>query len=566
MGWMLIMLGASLAGGELVVASRPAGNPHQTRSVVMAKHGMVATSHPLAVEAGLSILRAGGNAVDAAIAANAALGVVEPMSCGLGGDLFAIVWENKSQKLYGLNASGRSPYAATREYFLQKGMNSIPGSGPLSWSVPGCVDGWNELHQRFGSKSLEEILAPAIGYGEEGFPLVELIGAFWQVSAPNLARLPDVKKTFLPDGKLPRVGQTLRNPYQAATLRMIAKEGRDAFYRGPIAQQIVDYSQKVGGLFTIKDFEDHHSDWVAPVSTNYRGYDIWELPPNGQGIAVLTMLNILEKYDIRAMGPHSPEFLHLFVEAKKLAYEDRARWYADPDFAKDVSIARLISKEYADQRRALIDPQKGAMSYEPGDARLKQGDTVYLTVVDRDRNVVSLIESNFAGWGSGHVPGDLGFPLQNRGSLFTLEEGHPNVVAPHKRPFHTIIPAMATKNGKPWLSFGVMGGDMQPQGHVQVLLNIIDHQMNIQLAGEAIRCRHDGSSTPTGGRMTDGGEVLLEAGLPETTLQHLRDKGHRVRLGNPSEFGGYQAILIDEENGMLQGASEHRKDGAAAGY
>ncbi|MBY0586566.1 gamma-glutamyltransferase [bacterium] len=566
MGWMLIMLGASLAGGELVVASRPAGNPHQTRSVVMAKHGMVATSHPLAVEAGLSILRAGGNAVDAAIAANAALGVVEPMSCGLGGDLFAIVWENKSQKLYGLNASGRSPYAATREYFLQKGMNSIPGSGPLSWSVPGCVDGWNELHQRFGSKSLEEILAPAIGYGEEGFPLVELIGAFWQVSAPNLARLPDVKKTFLPDGKLPRVGQTLRNPYQAATLRMIAKEGRDAFYRGPIAQQIVDYSQKVGGLFTIKDFEDHHSDWVAPVSTNYRGYDIWELPPNGQGIAVLTMLNILEKYDIRAMGPHSPEFLHLFVEAKKLAYEDRARWYADPDFAKDVSIARLISKEYADQRRALIDPQKGAMSYEPGDARLKQGDTVYLTVVDRDRNVVSLIESNFAGWGSGHVPGDLGFPLQNRGSLFTLEEGHPNVVAPHKRPFHTIIPAMATKNGKPWLSFGVMGGDMQPQGHVQVLLNIIDHQMNIQLAGEAIRCRHDGSSTPTGGRMTDGGEVLLEAGLPETTLKHLRDKGHRVRLGNPSEFGGYQAILIDEENGMLQGASEHRKDGAAAGY
>jgi gamma-glutamyltranspeptidase/glutathione hydrolase len=566
MGWVLIMLGVSLAAEDVRVAGRPAGHPHQTRSVVMAKQGMVATSHPLAVEAGLSILRQGGNAIDAAIAANAALGVVEPMSCGLGGDLFAIVWDAKSQKLYGLNASGRSPHAATREYFVTKGMTQVPGTGPLSWSVPGCVDGWETLRSRFGTKPLSEILGPAIDLAEDGFPLVELIGAFWQVSAPSLSRVADTKMTFLPDGRIPRVGQTIRNPYQAATLRLIAKEGRDAFYKGSIARRIVDYSQKVGGLFSLKDFEDHHSDWIDPVSTNYRGYDIWELPPNGQGIAVLTMLNILEKYDVRGMGPHSPEFLHLFVEAKKLAYEDRARWYADPAFSKDISIARLISKEYADQRRALIDPKKSAAEYEPGDARLKHGDTVYLTVVDKDRNVVSLIESNFAGWGSGHVPGDLGFPLQNRGSLFTMEEGHPNVIAPHKRPFHTIIPAMATKNGKPWLTFGVMGGDMQPQGHVQVLINIIDHQMNVQLAGEAIRCRHDGSSSPTGGRMTDGGEVLLEAGLPEATLESLRHKGHRVRLGNPSEFGGYQAILIDEENGVLHGASEHRKDGCAAGY
>jgi gamma-glutamyltranspeptidase/glutathione hydrolase len=563
---MGLMIGISLATGEVVVAERPAGNPRQTRSVVMAKHGMVATSHPLAVEAGLSILRQGGNAIDAAIATNAALGVVEPMSCGLGGDLFAIVWDSKSKRLYGLNASGRSPYAATREFFLRQEMKNIPGSGPLSWSVPGCVDGWEMLRARFGSKSFEEILAPAINYAEEGFPLVELIGAFWQVSVPSLAKLPDTKRTFLPDGKMPRVGQTMRNPYQAATLKLIAAEGRDAYYRGSIARRIVDYSQKAGGLFTMKDFEDHQGEWVEPVSTNYRGYDVWELPPNGQGIAVLQILNILEAYDVAKMGPHSPEFLHLFVEAKKLAYEDRARWYADPAFVKDVSIQRLISKEYAAGRRKLINPNVAGREYEPGDAKLKQSETVYLTVVDKDRNVVSFIESNFAAWGSGHVPGDLGFPLQNRGSLFTLEEGHPNVIEPHKRPFHTIIPAMVTKDGKPWLSFGVMGGDMQPQGHVQVLINAIDHQMNIQLAGEAVRCRHDGSSSPTGGQMTDGGEVILEAGLPDSTIDSLKNKGHQVRIGRSSEFGGYQAILIDYENGMLHGASEHRKDGCAAGY
>ncbi len=365
MGWMLVMAGISLTCGEVAVAERPAGNPRQTRSVVMAKHGMVATSHPLAAEAGLSILRQGGNAIDAAIATNAALGVVEPMSCGLGGDLFAIVWDAKTEKLYGLNASGRSPYAATREFFLRQGMNNIPGSGPLSWSVPGCVDGWEMLRARFGSKSFKEILAPAINYAEEGFPLVELIGAFWQVSVPSLAKLPDTRRTFLPDGKMPRVGQTMRNPFQAATLKLIASEGSGAFYRGSIARRIVDYSQRAGGLFTMKDFEDHQGEWVEPVSTNYRGYDVWELPPNGQGIAVLQMLNILEAYDVAKMGPHSPEFLHLFVEAKKLAYEDRARWYADPAFAKDVSIDRMISKEYAADRRKLINRRRPPSSMSP---------------------------------------------------------------------------------------------------------------------------------------------------------------------------------------------------------
>ena len=556
----------SLAATMGQVADRPAGNPEQGRSVVMAKNGMVATSHPLAAEAGIEILQKGGNAIDAAIAVNAVLGVVEPMSCGMGGDLFAIVWDAKTQKLYGLNASGRSPYKTSRQFFLDKGLKEIPGSGPLSWSVPGCVDGWQQLRDRFGSKSMEEILAPAIRHADEGFPILELIGTFWQMSLPLLSRTPEAAQTYLIGKKAPRIGQLMHNKYIAETMRAVATGGRDAFYRGPIAKEIVAYSDRVGGLFTLRDFEEHTSTWVEPVSTNYRGYDVWELPPNGQGIAVLEMLNILEGYDIKKMGHNSPEFIHLFIEAKKLAYEDRARFYADTDFNKDLPIAKLISKEYGEGRRKLIDPNKAANSYPAGDITRGHGDTVYLTVVDKDHNAVSFIESNFAGWGSGHVPGNLGFMLQNRGSLFTLEEGHPNQLEPHKRPFHTIIPAMVTKDGKPWLSFGVMGGDMQPQGQVQVLINIIDHGMNIQLAGEMSRARHGGSSDPTGGTMTDGGEVAVENGIPKETVEALRKMGHRVKYGNSSDFGGYQAILIDEENNLLHGASERRKDGSAIGY
>lgn len=548
------------------VAERPAGYPHQGRSVVMGKNGMVATSHPLAAQAGIEILQKGGNAIDAAIAANAVIGLVEPMSCGIGGDLFVIVWDAKTKKLYGLNASGRSPYKMNRQIILDKGLKDVPGSGPLSWSVPGCVDGWQKLHDRFGTMPFEQTLAPAIRHADEGFPIVELIGTFWQASLPLLSRTPEAAQTYLVGKKAPRIGELMHNKYLAETLRNIAAGGRDAFYRGPIAKEIVAYSDKVGGLFTLRDFEEHTSTWVDPVSTTYRGYDVWELPPNGQGIAVLEMLNVLEGYDLKKMGHNSPEFIHLFIEAKKLAYEDRAKFYADPDFNKDLPIKRLISKEYGESRRKLIDPSKAGLSYPSGDLARGHGDTIYLTVVDKDHNAVSFIQSNFAGWGSGHVPGNLGFMLQNRGSLFTMEEGHPNVLEPHKRPFHTIIPAMVTKDGKPWLSFGVMGGDMQPQGHVQILVNIIDHGMNVQLAGEMCRVRHDGSSDPTGGTMTDGGMVVVERGIPEETINALKQKGHKVQFGNSSGFGGYQAILIDPENGLLHGASEHRKDGSAIGY
>lgn len=565
------MLWTGVLGGILAmmmgeVAPRPAGHAEQGRSVVMAKNGMVATSHPLAAEAGIEILRQGGNAVDAAIATCAVMGVVEPMSCGLGGDLFAIVWDAKTQKLYGLNASGRSPYAINVQAIRERGLDKIPDEGPLSWSVPGCVDGFDQLRQRFGTMTNQQLFAPAIRHAREGFPVVELIGTFWQMSTPQLARTPDIKRTFLPDGRPVRIGQLMTNPFLADTLTLIAEKGRDAFYRGSIAERIVRFSEAEGGLFSIKDFEDHTSTWVEPVSTNYRGYDVWELPPNGQGIAVLQMLNVLEGYDVKGMGHNSAEFLHHFVEAKKLAYEDRARFYADLDFNKSIRIDTLIGKEYGNARRALIDPAKAALSYPAGDSKLIAGDTIYLTVVDKDRNAVSLIQSTFSAWGSGLVPGDLGFTLQNRGSLFTLEDGHANRLEPHKRPFHTIIPAMVTKDGKPWLTFGVMGGDMQPQGHVQVLINMIDHGMNVQLAGEMARCRHAGSSDPTGGTMTDGGSVSLERGIPDEVADALRAMGHRVSYANSSGFGGYQAIMIDHELGTLHGATERRKDGAAVGY
>lgn len=544
---------------------RPAKNPAQSRSVVIAQHGMVATSQPLASQAGLDVLQSGGNAVDAAIAANAMLGVVEPMSCGVGGDLFVLYWDAKSQTLYGLNASGRSPYALTREVFKEKQLTAIPEEGPLSWSVPGCVDGWVELRDRFGSLPLAELLAPAIQYAEDGFPVSEIIAGHWTGSEKAFEPWPDSTATWLIEGRRPIVGEVFRNPRLAATYRLIAEGGRDAFYKGPIAEQIVAFSEANGGYFALQDFAEHTSEWVEPVSTNYRGYDVWELPPNGQGIAALEMLNILEAYDVAKMGHNSADYLHLFIEAKKLAFADRAMFYSDPAFA-EVPVDQLISKAYATQQRKRIDPNKAAIDVPPGNPLLQEGDTVYLSVVDKDRNCCSLIQSVYFGFGSKVTPGELGFVLQNRGALFALDESHANRLEPHKRPFHTIIPAMVTKDGQPWLCFGVMGGDMQPQGHVQVLLNMIDFGMNVQEAADAARVRHMGSQTPTGQPMdADGGKVAVESGVPEPVIKALQERGHII-VKSPGSFGGYQAIQIDHQHGVLHGGTDPRKDGAAVGY
>jgi gamma-glutamyltranspeptidase/glutathione hydrolase len=558
-GFALVVLGGL---SRLSAHDRPSGPLHKSRSAVLAQHGMAATSQPLATAAALRVLQQGGNAIDAAIAANAVLGVVEPMSCGLGGDLFAIVWDAKGRKLYGLNASGRAPAAATLEAFARRNLKEIPDHGPLSWSVPGCVDGWDQLRQRFGTRPLSELLAPAIAYAEEGFPVSEIIAHDWEEAEAELARVPTSAACFLPGGNAPAVGTLFRNPDLARTLRAIAAGGRDAFYRGAIAEAIVAYSRQAGGLFSPGDFQEHTSTWVDPVSTNYRGYDVWELPPNGQGIAVLQMLNLLEPYDLKGLGPQSAEALHLLIEAKKLAYEDRATYYADPEFSK-VPVARLISKPYAAIRGKLIDPARANPHPEPGAPA--EADTIYMTVVDRDFNAISLIQSNFIGFGSYHVPGNLGFPLQNRGCLFALDPHHANRLEPRKRPFHTIIPGFVTRDGKPWLSFGLMGGDMQAQGHAQVLTNMIDFGMDVQEAGDAPRFRHLGSSEPTGLRAEDGGTVVLESGIGEDVRRALEAKGHRIAEARGG-YGGYQAIRIDTDRGVLIGGSDPRKDGAAMGY
>ena len=544
---------------------RPGKNTHQSRSVVIAKNGIVATSQPLAAQVGLDILQQGGNAADAAIAVNAMLGLVEPMSCGIGGDLFVIYWDAKSKKLYGLNASGRSPYSLSRKVFQEKGLSEIPLTGPLPWSVPGCVDGWDMLRSRFGSMSFKQILQPAIKYGEEGFPVTEVIAGYWKGGQQRLKQWPDSAATYLPNGKAPKVGEIFKNPNLAASYRAIAKDGRDAFYTGALAKTIDKFSKANGGYLRLKDLQDHKSNWVEPVSTNYRGYDVWELPPNGQGIAALQILNILEKHDIKAMGHNSADFIHLYTEAKKLAFADRAKFYADPEFNK-LPTAELISKAYADRRRKLIDMKKAATQVPAGDPKLVNGDTIYLTVVDKDRNCCSFIQSNYFGFGSMVVPGNVGFVLQNRGALFALDDTHLNRLEPHKRPFHTIIPAFVTKDGKPWLSFGVMGGDMQPQGHVQILVNMIDFGMNVQAAGDAARVRHFGSQQPTGKPMDpQGGRLAVESGVSLKTIRELQKRGHII-VRAVGSFGGYQAIRIDHKQGTLHGGTEPRKDGAAVGY
>jgi gamma-glutamyltranspeptidase/glutathione hydrolase len=525
---------------------------------------MVATSEPLAVETALAVLKQGGNAIDAAVAAGAMIGLTEPMSCGIGGDLFAIVWDAHSQRLYGLNASGRSPYRATSALFAQRGLAEIPTYGPLSWSVPGCVDGWQVLLDRFGTRPLAELLQPAIRAADDGFTVTPVIGRSWQAAESLLRRWPDSARTYMPSGQTPGPGSLFRNPDLAKTYRALAEGGRDAFYRGPIAQELVAASEKHGGLFELRDFLEHTSTWVDPVSTNYRGFDVWELPPNGQGIAALQMLNLLEAFDIKSLTHNSAEYLHLLIEAKKLAFEDRARYYADPDFA-NVPLKDLISKPYAARRRKLIDRTQALQQIALEDPRLGASETIYMTIVDQSRNAISYIQSNYHGFGSGIVPGHLGFALQNRGNLFALDGDHPNRLEPHKRPFHTIIPAFVTREGKPWLSFGVMGGDMQPQGHVQVLLNMVEFGMNPQRAGAAPRFQHYGSSTPTGRVMVDGGEVGLEHGFDQTVAGSLQETGHRL-LPPGGAFGGYQAIRIDLQSDELIGGSDPRKDGYAKGY
>ncbi|AWL13062.1 Gamma-glutamyltransferase [Saliniradius amylolyticus] len=540
---------------------RVTGKMFASRSEVIAQNGMAATSQPLATQVALDILKQGGNAVDAAIAANAMLGLVEPTGNGIGGDLFAIVWNAEEQKLYGLNASGRSPKSLTLEYFREQGMSKIPAYGPLPVSVPGTVDGWFELHDKFGGLPMTEILAPTIEYAKQGFPVSELIAYYIQRSVPRLSKYEGFKETYMPDGRAPRKGEIFKNPDLAATLEKIATGGRDAFYKGDIARIIADYMEQQGGFLSYEDLASHTSEWVEPVSSNYRGYDVWELPPNGQGIAALQILNIMEGFDVAGMGFGSADYVHAFVEAKKLAFEDRAKFYADPDF-NDIPVDWLISKDYAEKRRQLIDRGKAAKRYDAG---IQHGDTIYLTTADKHGNMVSLIQSNYRGMGSGMTPTGLGFILQDRGELFSLEEGHFNQYEPGKRPFHTIIPAFVTRNGKPWLSFGVMGGAAQPQMHAQVLMNIIDFGMNLQEAGDAPRILHTGSSQPTGEVMADGGVISLENGFGPEVRRKLMKMGHTLQ-DTTGAFGGYQAIMRDHKNNTFIGASESRKDGQAAGY
>ena len=548
-------------------SERPTGRSFATRSVVYARHGMVAAAHPLAVQIGVDVLKKGGSAVDAAIAVNAALGLLEPMSCGIGGDLFANVWDAKTQKLYGLNASGRSPRAIAADKLKPDTDGTIRDTTPDSWSVPGAVDGWFALHGKFGRLPMADLLGPSIKSAREGEPVPEFIGALFELGARKYKDTPGFARTYMPGGRVPREGEVFKNPDLARAYEAIATGGRDAYYRGPIARDLVAFSKKHGGYFAEEDLAADNPDWVEPISTDYRGVRVFELPPNGQGISALQLLNVMETFDLKRMGRDSTAFWHTFVEAKKLVYEDRARFVADPGFynGSQASVDWLLSKDYARERAKLIDPARAAARIEAGHPGLGASDTTYLAVADADGNMVSLIQSNYSGFGSGYVLDGWGFAIQNRGALFDLKPGLPNSLEPGKRPFHTIIPAFAMKDGKPWLAFGLMGGDMQPQGHAQVLVNILDFGMNIQEAGDAARFYHTGSSEPTGTLMTTGGILHLESGVPAEVRRNLAIMGHRV-TETVGTFGGYEAVLRDPVTGVYAGATESRKDGCAMGY
>lgn len=533
---------------------------NQNRSTVACQNGIVCASQPLAAMVGIDVLKAGGNCIDAAIATNAVLGVTEPASNGIGGDLFAIVWIEKDQRLYGLNASGRAPYDWNLDAAQQMGLESIPKESPLSWSVPGCVSGWQALSSRFGKLPLKACLGAAIEYAREGFPLSPIISQQFRFDAklsPSLAKL------YHPQGVVPGYGDIFRNPMLAKSYEAIADDGAAAFYEGEIAEKIVAKSKELGGRMAMRDLKEHEATWVDPVSTNYRGWDLWEIPPNGQGIAALQILNLLENFDIGSLEPNSAEHLHLFAEAKKLAFEDRAQYYADMDFA-DVPVDWLISKDYAKQRAKLIDPMKASQELRYGDPSL-DSDTIYMTAADEHGNMISLIQSIYHGFGSGICPEEVGFSIQNRGQAFSLDPEHRNRLEPHKRPFHTIIPAFLTRDGKPVMSFGVMGGDFQPQGHSQVMMNMIDFRMSPQQAGEQPRISHDGSSSPWGAKAIDGGALVLERGISDSVKQQLADMGHQLSP-NLGVHGGYQAIWRVDHPRRYFGGSDPRKDGAALGY
>ena len=545
---------------QTIAYDRILGKDFATRSEVIATNGMAATSHPLATQTAIDVLKSGGNAIDAAIAANAVLGLVEPTGCGIGGDLFAIVWIDEDKKLYGLNSSGPAPKDMTIEKLKAMGIDKIPPFGPLPVTVPGAVAGWTALHKRFGNKSFEELFNNAIYYADNGFPITEVVGYYLQLSSERYKDYPNFKDVWMPNGEALKKGDVFVNKDLANTYKQIAKSYGESFYNGDIAQIISEFITEQGGFLSVDDLKSYEPEWINPVSSNYRGFDVWELPPNGQGIAALQILNILEQYDITNMGHNSAEYIHLFTEAKKLAYEDRAKYYADMSFA-DVPVKELISKEYALTRNKLINPKKAASTYDSG--IFEDGDTIYMTVADKDGNMVSLIQSNYRGMGSGMVPPNLGFMLQDRGEMFSLDPEHRNSLVGGKRPFHTIIPAFITKDDKPFISFGLMGGGMQPQGHAQIVVNIVDFQMNLQEAGDAPRIRHFGSSQPTGETMLNGGFLSLESGINEEIRNELLKLGHNLK-DEKGGYGGYQAIM--KVNEVYYGASESRKDGHASGY
>ena len=539
---------------------RITGEKFASRSEVIGQNGMVATSHPLATQIGLDILKQGGTAIDAAIAANIALGLMEPTDNGIGGDLFAIVWDANEKKLHGLNASGPAPKNISIDYFVKNGLNKIPSYGPLPVTVPGAVDGWVKLHEKFGKMDFQSLFEPTIEYAENGFPVTETIAYYLDRSKKRFENYPNFRDVWLKNGKMPAKGEIFKNPQLAKTLRIIADQGRAGFYEGHVATTMADFIQSQGGFLSYEDLSSFHSEWTPPVSSNYRGYDVWELPPNGQGIAALQILNILENYNIKKMGLFSAEYIHLFTEAKKLAFADRAKYYADPNFSK-IPVQELISKSYAKDRAKLINLSKAAKTDQPG--VLESGDTIYLTAADQYGNMISLIQSNYRGMGSGMMPPGLGFMLQDRGELFSLDKNHRNALEGGKRPFHTIIPAFVTKDGKPFMSFGVMGGATQPQAHAQIIINMIDFGLNLQEAGDAPRIVHSGSSQPTDEVMTDGGSLSIESGFGKKIEKQLTKKGHTIKY-EKGIFGGYQAIML--KDGVYYGASETRKDGQAAGY
>ena len=568
---ILLVTGLFMLNTTLMAQFDRVNERFTTRSETIAQNGMVATSHPLAAQIGLDVLKKGGNAFDAAIATNAAMGLMEPTGNGIGGDLFAIMWHAESQKLYTINASGRSAKGLSFEQLQKelesKGTTSIPPRSLLAVSVPGAVDGWFEIHDRFGSMPMDQILAPTISYAKNGFPVPEVIAALWRGGAELLRDQPGAfKETFTIDGRGPEKGEIMRNPDLGNTLNLIGQHGRDVFYRGELTRKMDAFMRENGGYLRFEDFDTHHSEWFDALTTNYRGYDVHQVGQNNQGTAVLQMLNILENFDLSELGFNSPETLHLMIESKKLAFEDRAKHYSDPDFNK-LPHDRLISKEYGAQRASMITDSALERITSGVDA-LKEGGTIFLTTADKHGNMVSLIQSNFRGMGTGFVVPGLGFSFHNRGELYSMDPQHPNVFEPGKRPFHTIIPGFVTKDGLPLFAFGVMGGEFQPMGHVQILTNIIDFGMNVQEAGDAIRWLHTNSTEPTDSfqqYLTDGGLVQFETGIDPEIVDALRSKGHHVQVGG-GFYGKYQGIWWDATKGVYFGASEPRADGQALGY